>query len=77
MDAVVDMFNETSRPWAPWFVIPADDKAAMRAEVASIAAQAMRGLNPLFPPPDREIMEQLDSHRKNLVNQDRQDGEDG
>ena len=66
MDAVVDMFNETSRPWAPWFVIPADNKNVMRAAVASIAAQALRGLDPQYPQPDQEIMEQFETHRKKL-----------
>ena len=68
MDAVVDMVNETSRPWAPWLLIPADNKNIMRAQVASIAAKALRGLNPQYPPPDKDIIEQLDAHRENLAN---------
>lgn len=66
MDAVVEMLNETSRPWAPWLVIPADNKNIMRAAVASIAVQSLRGLDPRFPPPDDEIMQQLDSFREQL-----------
>lgn len=66
MDVVVDMFNDTSRPWAPWFVIPADNKNVMRAQVASIAAQALRGLDPQYPQPDKEIMRQFDAHREKL-----------
>jgi PPK2 family polyphosphate:nucleotide phosphotransferase len=66
MDAVVEMVNETSRPCAPWFIIPADDKNRMRAEVASIAAQALRDLDPKYPEPDSEMMAQLDAHRELL-----------
>jgi PPK2 family polyphosphate:nucleotide phosphotransferase len=66
MDAAVTMLNETSRPWAPWFVIPADNKNVMRAEVAAIAARAVASLEPQFPAPDGEIMEQIDSFREKL-----------
>jgi PPK2 family polyphosphate:nucleotide phosphotransferase len=68
MDAVVTMLNETSRPWAPWFVIPADNKNVMRAEVAAIAARAVASLEPQFPAPDSEILEQIDSFREKLSN---------
>jgi len=47
--AFIDMVNQTSRPWAPWYMIPANDKPAMRALVAEIVEQALQGLNPQFP----------------------------
>jgi len=53
-EAVLDMLNATSRPWAPWFVIPADDKPFMRQQVASIVLQAMKGLPLAYPQPDVE-----------------------
>ncbi|MDH3862274.1 MAG: polyphosphate kinase 2 family protein, partial [Gammaproteobacteria bacterium] len=34
MRAYEDALNATSRPWAPWYAIPADDKPYMRARVA-------------------------------------------
>lgn len=39
----------TSRPWAPWYAIPADDKAFMRMEVARIVEQAIDGLPLAWP----------------------------
>jgi PPK2 family polyphosphate:nucleotide phosphotransferase len=39
----------TSRPWAPWYAIPADDKPFMRATVADIIARTLEGLALEFP----------------------------
>lgn len=55
-EAVRAMFNETSRPWAPWFCIPADDRWYLRWQVADILRQAMAAL-PLTYPPVEEIPE--------------------
>jgi len=53
-EAVQTMFEETSRPWAPWFCIPADDRWYLRWQVAEIIRQAMAAL-PLTYPPVEEI----------------------
>jgi PPK2 family polyphosphate:nucleotide phosphotransferase len=52
--AVMHMLNETSRPWAPWFCIPADDRWYLRWQVAEIVRQAMAAL-PLAYPAAAEI----------------------
>jgi PPK2 family polyphosphate:nucleotide phosphotransferase len=49
-EAVHAMFGETSRPWAPWFCIPADDKWYLRWQVAEIIRQAMTALPLSYPP---------------------------
>ncbi|MEJ2189449.1 MAG: polyphosphate kinase 2 family protein, partial [Acidobacteriota bacterium] len=36
MKAYEEALNATSRPWAPWYAIPADDKRNMRVAVARI-----------------------------------------
>ncbi|MEQ1503519.1 MAG: PPK2 family polyphosphate kinase [Myxococcota bacterium] len=36
--------NATSKPWAPWYAVPADDKASMRLEVARILRDTLRSL---------------------------------
>jgi polyphosphate kinase 2 (PPK2 family) len=51
-EALLDMLNQTSRPWAPWFIIPADDKPFMRHQVATIVHQAMAGLPLEYPQPE-------------------------
>lgn len=55
-EALLHMLNETSRPWAPWFCIPADDAWYLRWQVADIIDQALAAL-PLEYPPVREIPE--------------------
>ena len=41
--------NATSRPWAPWYVIPADNKPFMRMCVAGIITQTLESLNLNYP----------------------------
>jgi len=53
-EAVSAMFEETSRPWAPWFCVPADNSWYLRWQVADIIRQAMEAL-PLSYPPVEEI----------------------
>jgi PPK2 family polyphosphate:nucleotide phosphotransferase len=54
MRAYQDALNETSRPWAPWYAIPADKKPSMRAEVCEIIVQTLRSMHLKYPelPPD-------------------------
>jgi PPK2 family polyphosphate:nucleotide phosphotransferase len=49
MAAYQDALNETSRPWAPWYAIPADSKAYMRRTVADIVVATMRRLKMSYP----------------------------
>lgn len=49
MAAYQDALNATSRPWAPWFAIPADDKAYMRAAVAEIIVTTLEQFNLDYP----------------------------
>ena len=49
LDAYAAVFEATSRPWAPWYAIPADDKPFMRRAVAEIVVDALRALEPDHP----------------------------
>tara|TARA_R110002096_G_scaffold65006_1_gene158247 strand:+ start:28438 stop:29307 length:870 start_codon:yes stop_codon:yes gene_type:complete len=49
MAAYQDALNATSRPWAPWYAIPADDKPYMRARVAEIIISALQGIGLKYP----------------------------
>ncbi len=49
LDAYQHAFNATSRPWAPWYVIPADNKPFMRHAVAEIIVDTLRTLDPQLP----------------------------
>jgi len=49
MAAYEAALNETSRPWAPWYSIPADNKPFMRRQVAQIIADTLDGLGLEYP----------------------------
>ena len=49
MQAYQDALNATSRPWAPWYAIPADDKPYMRLTVAKIIVDTMKSLDLKYP----------------------------
>jgi PPK2 family polyphosphate:nucleotide phosphotransferase len=52
MHAYEEALNATSRPWAPWYAIPADSKPWMRAVIAEIIVAALAGLGMRYPEPD-------------------------
>ncbi|HJL19341.1 MAG TPA: polyphosphate kinase 2 family protein [Sandaracinaceae bacterium LLY-WYZ-13_1] len=59
MAAYEDALNATSRPWAPWFAIPADDKPFMRRTVAEIVVQTLRQMNPAYPEVDEDFRRRM------------------
>ncbi len=67
-EAVVQMFNETSRSCAPWFCVPADDRWFLRWQISNILLQAFQAL-PLYYPAAEELTEEV---KKNLQNSLRQ-----
>ncbi len=54
MAAYQEALNATSRPWAPWYAIPADDKPYMRARVADIIVDALQSIGLRYPEPSAE-----------------------
>ncbi len=49
MSAYQGAVNATSRPWAPWYVIPADNKAYMRVAVAETVRDTLKSLDLRYP----------------------------
>ena len=47
--AYEEAINATSRPWAPWYAIPADDKPFMRLCVAEIIVKSLKNLKLKYP----------------------------
>ncbi|MFW2388117.1 MAG: polyphosphate kinase 2 family protein, partial [Polyangiales bacterium] len=66
MEAFEDALNETSRPWAPWYAVPADSKPYMRLEVARIVRETLQGLGVEFPKIDADALRALADCRKTL-----------
>ena len=54
MQAYADAVNATSRPWAPWYAIPADSKLFMRATIAEIIVDALETATFTSPAPSPE-----------------------
>ncbi|OVE79056.1 phosphate--nucleotide phosphotransferase [bacterium I07] len=49
MSAYESALRATSRPWAPWYAIPADSKPYMRVCVAEIIVKTLRSLGLKYP----------------------------
>jgi len=69
MRAYEDALNATSRPWAPWYAIPADDKPYMRARVADIIIDAMQSIGLQYPAPTAENRAEFAEARKELCDE--------
>lgn len=56
MRAYQEALQATSKPWAPWYAIPADNKPFMRCVVADIIVEAMERMGLSYPrlSPDQE-----------------------
>ena len=72
MHAFEEALNATSRPWAPWYAIPADDKPYMRATIAEIFADTMESIGLEYPQPSAEDRALFDAARAELTGADGQ-----
>jgi hypothetical protein len=57
----------TSRPWAPWYAIPADDKPYMRRVVAEIVAKTLKRLDLRYPEASDEERAEMLAWREELA----------
>ena len=65
-----DAINRTSKPHAPWYVIPADNKPAARLAVASILLEALRGYDDIKEPElDNKTKANIDLYKAQLNNE--------
>ena len=64
--AFEQMLTHTSTEWAPWWVIPADQKWVMRALVVQIVCDSVQALGLRFPPLGDAKRAALDRARKSL-----------
>ncbi|MEZ4268928.1 MAG: polyphosphate kinase 2 family protein [Myxococcota bacterium] len=67
MAAYEEALRATSRPHAPWYAIPADDKDWMRAQVADIVVRTLEQVNPQPPVLAAAERAKLDASRARLV----------
>lgn len=70
MNAYEEALNATSRAWAPWYAIPADDKTFMRMAVAEIIVKSLQKLGLKYPKVSPEKKSKFSEMRKILKNED-------
>ena len=70
MAAYEAALNATSRPWAPWYAIPADDKPYMRARVADIIIDTLESIGLKYPEPSEKDRLAFAEARAELESQD-------
>ncbi len=68
MHAYEEALNATSRPWAPWYAIPADDKPYMQARVAEIIIESLESIGLRYPVPSKEERVSFAAARQVLEN---------
>jgi PPK2 family polyphosphate:nucleotide phosphotransferase len=67
MDAYETMIRETSSAYAPWYVVPADNKWYTRVVVAGAIVDALARLDLSYPTLDRAQLAELAAARKALI----------
>jgi PPK2 family polyphosphate:nucleotide phosphotransferase len=70
MKAYEAALNATSRPWAPWYAIPADNKSYMRARVADIIIDTLQSIGLRYPIPSAEDLQAFAASRAELMAED-------
>jgi PPK2 family polyphosphate:nucleotide phosphotransferase len=69
MTAYEDALGATSTDYAPWYVVPADNKWVTRAVVADILTTTIRALDLRYPEVTEEQRHALADARKKLMNE--------
>jgi len=67
MEAYEDTIRNTATDYAPWYVVPADNKWFSRVVVASAVIDALASLNLAYPKVDQKKLKELESARLALA----------
>ena len=67
MAAYEDTIRATSRPEAPWYVVPADNKSFARLVIAEAMVEAMENLKLEFPKVEGAALKELQKVRRALL----------
>jgi PPK2 family polyphosphate:nucleotide phosphotransferase len=66
-EAYEDTIRNTATDYAPWYVVPADNKWFSRVVVASAVIEALASLNLAYPKVDDEKLKELEAARHALM----------
>lgn len=69
MHAYSELLAATSRPWAPWYAIPADSKSFMRRTVADIIVETMERLPLRWPEVSEKARAEMKACRAQLASE--------
>lgn len=67
------VISATTKKYAPWYIVPADNKWYTRYVVAQIVLKAMKDINPKFPKLSAEVEAQLKQFQRILRHVDIED----
>jgi len=70
MSAYKKLLPATSKDHAPWYIIPADDKPAMRYIISEIVKDSLKDLNPQYPSVSKEFLAEKEESFK-ILNQEK------
>ncbi len=65
--AYFDALNSTSTDYAPWFIIPADNKRYMRWAVCNIINQKLKNLDLQYPEVSQDEKDRMREMEKELT----------
>jgi len=65
--AYQDAIDATSKPHAPWYVVPADRKWFTRLAVSEIIVESMEKINPEYPKLNKEQVKELEKSKEILL----------
>ena len=68
MDAYEDMIRNTATDYAPWYVVPADNKWFTRVVVASAVIDGLASLGLAYPKVGKAKLKELEAVRQELLN---------
>ncbi|MBC7552955.1 MAG: polyphosphate kinase 2 family protein [Taibaiella sp.] len=63
------MLNHTSNKFAPWYVIPADDKWFTHMLISKIVTEHLTEMNPVLPPVTKEEQDLMNLAKEKLQNE--------
>lgn len=65
-----EAISKTSQPYAPWYIIPADDKATARYLVAKTILEELKKYDIKEPEVDEEVLENISKYKRQLKSED-------
>lgn len=69
MDCYQEAINQTSTEFAPWYVIPADNKWFARLVISEVIIDTLKNLEMHYPTLDEDQLKNLDIYKSQLENE--------